>query len=42
MKPARFLKHVLLPDWWRRRVFTAADLAAIGQAITASENPASR
>jgi hypothetical protein len=37
MKPARFLKHVLLPDWWRRRVFAAADLAAIGQAITASE-----
>ncbi len=37
MKPARFFKHVLLPDWWRRRVFAAADLAAIGQAITASE-----
>ena len=33
----RMLKHLLLPDWWRRRVFAAADLAAIGQAIAASE-----
>jgi hypothetical protein len=31
------LKHLLLPDWWRRRVFSAADLAAVGQAIAASE-----
>jgi uncharacterized membrane protein len=27
----------MLPDWWRRRVFAAADLAAIGAAVSASE-----
>ena len=37
MNLARLLKHLLLPDWWRRRVFSAADLAAVGQAITTSE-----
>ena len=37
MNVPRMLKHLLLPDWWRRRVFAAADLAAIGQAIAASE-----
>ena len=37
MNLPRLLKHLLLPDWWRRRVFTAADLAAIGEAIAASE-----
>ncbi len=37
MNPSRLLRHVLLPDWWRRRVFAAADLAAIGEAIAACE-----
>lgn len=37
MNTLRMLKHLLLPDWWRRRVFAAADLAAIGEAIAASE-----
>lgn len=37
MKLRRLLSHLLLPDWWRRRVFAAADLAAIGAAIAAGE-----
>ena len=37
MNALRMLKHLLLPDWWRRRVFTAADLTAVEQAIAASE-----
>ena len=37
MNPIRCLKHLLLPDWWLRRVFSAADLAAIGAAIAAGE-----
>ena len=37
MNVPRMLKHLLLPDWWRRRVFSAADLVTIGQAIAASE-----
>jgi len=37
MKLVRLLKHLLLPDWWLRRVFSAADLAAIGAAIAAGE-----
>lgn len=37
MNALRMLKHLLLPDWWRRRVFAAADLAAIGAAVSASE-----
>lgn len=37
MKPMRLLKHLLLPDWFVRRVFSAADLAAIGAAIAAGE-----
>ena len=37
MKLARALKHLLLPDWWTRRVFSRSDLAAIGAAITACE-----
>ena len=37
MNTLRMLKHLLLPDWWRRRVFSAADLVTIGQAIAASE-----
>ncbi len=37
MKLSRFLEHLLLPDWWVRRVFARADLAAIGAAITACE-----
>ncbi len=37
MKLIRVLKHLLLPDWWLRRVFTRGDLAAIGKAVAASE-----
>lgn len=37
MNPTRSLKHLLLPDWWLRRAFSAADLAAIGAAIAAGE-----
>ena len=37
MKLSRLLSHLLLPDWWRRRVFAGADLAAIGAAVTAGE-----
>jgi len=37
MKPVRLLKHLLLPDWFVRRVFARGDLAAIGAAIAASE-----
>lgn len=37
MNISRLLKHLLLPDWWLRRVFSAADLAAIGEAIAACE-----
>lgn len=37
MKLSRLLKHLLLPDWWLQRVFARADLAAIGEAITACE-----
>ena len=35
MNTLRMVKHLLLPDWWRRRVFTAADLTAVEQAIAA-------
>jgi uncharacterized membrane protein len=38
MKPIRLFKHLLLPDWFVRRVFARSDLAAIGEAIAASEN----
>lgn len=37
MKLSRLLTHLLLPDWWRRRAFSTADLAAIGDAIAACE-----
>lgn len=37
MKLMRCLQHLLLPDWWLRRVFSAADQAAIGAAIAAGE-----
>ena len=37
MKLSRLLRHLLLPDWWERRVFARDDLAAIGDAITACE-----
>lgn len=37
MKLLRLLKHLLLPHWWVRRVFTGGDLAAIGEAIAACE-----
>ena len=37
MNLSRCLKHLLLPDWWLRRVFAAADLVAIGAAIAAGE-----
>lgn len=37
MKPIRLLRHLLMPDWFVRRVFPRGDLAAIGDAIAASE-----
>jgi uncharacterized membrane protein len=37
MKLSRMLGHLLLPDWWVRRAFAPADLAAIGDAIAAGE-----
>lgn len=37
MKLSRIFKHLLLPDWWVRRVFTRADLADIGAAIASCE-----
>ena len=37
MKPSRLLKHLLLPNWWVRRVFARDDLASIGVAIAACE-----
>ena len=37
MELIRFLKHLLLPGWYVRRVFASGDLAAIGDAIAASE-----
>lgn len=37
MKLSRMLKHLLLPDWWVRRVFARGDLASIGEAIAAGE-----
>ena len=37
MTMARLLKHLLLPGWFVRRVFTRSDLAAIGDAIAAGE-----
>lgn len=37
MELIRFFKHLLLPGWVVRRVFAAGDLAAIGDAIAASE-----
>jgi uncharacterized membrane protein len=33
----RLLKHLTSPGWWARRAFRAADLAAIGNAVKASE-----
>lgn len=37
MELKRLLKHLLLPGWFLRRVFAHGDLAAIGDAIAASE-----
>jgi uncharacterized membrane protein len=37
MMLSRMLSHLLLPDWWLRRTFVRADLAAIGDAIAACE-----
>ena len=37
MKLNNILKHLLLPDWFVRRVFARGDLAAIGDAIAAGE-----
>jgi uncharacterized membrane protein len=37
MKPLRMFRHLLLPDWFVRRVFARGDLAAIGEAIAACE-----
>lgn len=37
MNLSRLVKHLLLPDWYVRRPFSAADLAAIGEAIAIGE-----
>lgn len=37
MRFGRLLKHLMLPAWHVRRVFSRADLAAIGRSIAASE-----
>ena len=37
MNFSRLFKHLLHPDWWVQRVFSRADLAAIGAAVTACE-----
>jgi len=37
MKLIRLLKHLLLPGWFFRRVFSRADRAAIGDAIAVCE-----
>jgi hypothetical protein len=37
MKLIRLLKHLLLPSWFFRRVFSRADRATIGEAITVCE-----
>lgn len=37
MDIARWLRHLLLPDWWARRAFPKASLDAIEAAIGASE-----
>ncbi len=37
MKPIRLLRHLLLPAWWVRRVFSRDDLTAIGHAVSACE-----
>lgn len=37
MRLARLFKHLLLPHWWVRRVFSRGDLASIGEAIAACE-----
>lgn len=35
---ARLFKHLMIPGWWARRVFRAADREAIHAAIAASEH----
>ena len=37
MNVLRMFKHLMLPDWWRHRAFSAEDLAAIGAEVGASE-----
>lgn len=37
MNPIRVSRHLLLPDWFVRRVIAGADLAAIGDAVAAGE-----
>lgn len=37
MKLSRVFRHLLLPDWWQRRVFSRSDVAMIGEAIGACE-----
>lgn len=38
MKLQRLLRHIMMPAWWVRRRFSAADRKAIGAAIAASES----
>ncbi len=37
MDLGRLFKHLMIPGWWARRAFRAADRAAIHEAIAASE-----
>ena len=37
MEPGRLLRHLVLPDWWVRRVFSRQVLRRLEEAIAASE-----
>ncbi|MFZ4538274.1 TPM domain-containing protein [Propionivibrio sp.] len=38
MRPARLLRHLVLPDWWVLRAFPKSTLRTIEKAITTSES----
>ena len=38
MRPARLLRHLVLPDWWVLRAFPKSALQIIEQAISSSES----
>lgn len=37
MRLRRLFRHLSIPRWWARRVFTSADLAVVAAAVTAAE-----